>query len=132
MLGPYPVGFRKDLPPAILAACLHRKHSKLFVRVPTISILVFAGEQEVCRIPLLGGCFARIADPVGVMQTLTDFALNKSATDGFRMLIDRAMPELTGEAIVLRHRKHFTREVIKAAEERLETVGVDVNALAAE
>ena len=43
---------------------------------------------------------------VGVMQTLTDFALSKKPTDGFDMLIARGLPELTGEAIVLRHAAH--------------------------
>ena len=68
---------------------------------------------------------------VGVMQTLTDFAMNKAPTDGFRMLIDRAMPELTGEAIVLRHKSHFPEEVITAAEERLRSAGVNLEELAA-
>lgn len=47
------------------------------------------------------------------------------------MLIDRAMPELAGEAIVLRHRSHFPDEVIKAAEERLKFAGANVDELAA-
>lgn len=68
---------------------------------------------------------------VGVMQTLTDFAMNRAPTDGFRMLIDRAMPELTGEAIVLRHQRHFPEDVIKAAEERLRSAGVNLEELAA-
>ncbi len=35
---------------------------------------------------------------VGVMQTLRDFAAKKSPTQGFEMLLERGMPELTGEA----------------------------------
>lgn len=66
---------------------------------------------------------------VGVMQTLIDFALNNAATDGFNMLIERSMPELTGEAIILRHKEEFEDEVIKAAEDRLSSAGVKVDAL---
>lgn len=66
---------------------------------------------------------------VGVMQTLRDFALSKAPTQGFEMLIDRGMPELTGEAVVLRHRKLFEPEVVAAARFRLEAAGVDVERL---
>lgn len=34
---------------------------------------------------------------VGVVQTLTDWAISKEVTDGFKMLLERGMPELTGK-----------------------------------
>jgi hypothetical protein len=68
---------------------------------------------------------------VGVVKTLEDWALSRTKTDGFKMLLERGMPELTGEAIVLRHGSQFNAQVIIAARERLESAGVDVAALPA-
>ena len=66
---------------------------------------------------------------VGVVQTLKDWALATAETDGFRMLLERGMPELTGEAIVLRQTRHFGPEVVNSAKKRLESAGVDVSRL---
>ncbi len=68
---------------------------------------------------------------VGVMQTLADWALNGTETNGFKMLIARGMPELTGEAIVLRHQEQFAPDVVAAAGRRLMTAGVDITRLPA-
>jgi hypothetical protein len=51
---------------------------------------------------------------VGVMQALCDFATSQAPTDGFRMLIERNMPELTGEALVLKHKGSFDPDVVAA------------------
>jgi hypothetical protein len=64
-----------------------------------------------------------------VVETLADWALKKQATDGFRMLMERNMPELMGEAFILRHRDKFAPEVIEAANQRLTSAGVDVGKL---
>lgn len=66
---------------------------------------------------------------VGVIETLRDWALASKSTDGFDMLIERNMPELTGEAIVLRHGERFEAAVMAAATKRLEDAGVDVSRL---
>ena len=66
---------------------------------------------------------------VGVVQTLRDWALNGHDTDGFRMLLDRGMPELTGEAIALRHSDRFEQPTLDAARQRLVGAGVDLNSL---
>lgn len=66
---------------------------------------------------------------VGEVQTLKDWALSSKSTDGFEMLIERNMPELTGEAIVLRHAERFSPEVVEAARQRLEEAGVEITAL---
>ncbi len=68
---------------------------------------------------------------VGVVQTLIDWALDTKQTEGFRMLLERCMPELTGEAIVLRHPFQFDAAVVSAARVRLETSGVDAAAVSA-
>ena len=46
------------------------------------------------------------------------------------MLMERELPELTGEAIVLRHPGRFSNEVQAASQARLERAGVDVSRLA--
>ncbi|MCE6967626.1 hypothetical protein [Cereibacter sphaeroides] len=66
---------------------------------------------------------------VGVKQTLVDFATSKAPTDGFNMLIERGLPELTGEALVLKHSESFDPEVQSAARQRLEGAGVDITKL---
>lgn len=63
---------------------------------------------------------------VGVKQTLIDFATRKAPADGFIMLIERGLPEMTGEAIVLKHSKSFDSDVQTAAKQRLENAGVDI------
>jgi hypothetical protein len=68
---------------------------------------------------------------VGEIQTLKDWALKVAKTDGFAMLLERNMPELTGEAIVLRHADRFEPAVVAAARRRLEEAGVDVGSLPA-
>ena len=69
------------------------------------------------------------AAKVGVVQTLRDWAANSQETSGFRMLLERGMPEFTGEAITLRHREHFAPPVLEAAQQRLTAAGVDLSSL---
>lgn len=66
---------------------------------------------------------------VGVVETLRDWAQSDQETDGFKMLLDRGMPELTGEAIVLRHPIHFEPPVLASARDKLTRAGVDISAL---
>lgn len=68
-------------------------------------------------------------DRVGVQQTLADWALDTKSTLGFAILLERDLPELTGEAIVLRHPGRFSEEVRSSARARLEQAGVDVERL---
>lgn len=68
---------------------------------------------------------------VGVKQTLADFATDPHVTEGFKMLMDRQMPELTGEATIIRFADDFSPEVVSAARLRLTDAGVNVEALAA-
>jgi len=66
---------------------------------------------------------------VGVVQTLRDWAAGAQETAGFKMLLERGMPEFTGEAITLRHPEHFEPKTLEAARRRLTTAGVDVDRL---
>lgn len=62
----------------------------------------------------------------GEQTTVADLILGK-VSEGFRMLIVRQMPELTFEAVALRHPERFDEETLKAAEARLQAaMGNDV------
>ena len=63
---------------------------------------------------------------VGVRQTLADLALARKKAEGFDMLLERDMPELLGEAVVLRHPDEFESNVLDDARNRLEAFGVDI------
>ncbi len=54
----------------------------------------------------------------GEERTVADLVMGKES-DGFRMLIERDMSELTFEAVALRHPSRFSEEVRRAAVERL-------------
>jgi len=58
----------------------------------------------------------------GEKQTVSDLILGK-VSDGFRMLVDRHLPELTFEAVALKHPSRFDERVLKAAADRLATEG---------
>jgi hypothetical protein len=66
---------------------------------------------------------------VGEARTLADFAEATKETRGFEMLMARGLPEMTGEAIILRHPEDFDEDTRAAAAARLEGAGVDVAAL---
>jgi hypothetical protein len=57
------------------------------------------------------------------VQCLTDWTVGKE-TDGFKLLIDRGLPELTGEAIVIKHASRFPEGVVQKAKARLAAHGV--------
>jgi hypothetical protein len=66
---------------------------------------------------------------VGVRQTLADWAEVTASTEGYDMLLQRGMAELTGEAIVLRHASEFPGHIVEAARDRLRRSNVDIDAL---
>ena len=63
---------------------------------------------------------------MGVKQTLIDFVTSKAPADGFNMLIERGLPEMTGEALVLKHSESFDSDVQTAAKQRLQDASVDI------
>ena len=60
--------------------------------------------------------------------TVADLILKKTRSEGFHMLIERDWPELTFEAVALRHSDQFDEEVRTPAEQRLAGAGVDLRA----
>ena len=62
---------------------------------------------------------------VGFMKVLEDWAFHKGTTQGFDILVEGGHPELTGEAIVVRHATEFTPEAVTAARQRLVAAGID-------
>lgn len=62
----------------------------------------------------------------GVLKTLEDLTLGTKESDGFKMLVERGMPEFLAEAIVLRRSDQFEPSVAAAARRRLESAGVDL------
>ena len=66
---------------------------------------------------------------VGVVQTLRDWTAGPQEAAGFKSLLERGMPEFTGEAITLRHPEHFEPKTLEAARRRLTVAGVDLERL---
>src|SRR5882672_1659137 len=58
-------------------------------------------------------------EKVGVVQTHRDWNAGAQDAAGFKSLVERGMPEFTGEAITLRHPEHFEAKTLEAARQRL-------------
>ncbi len=54
----------------------------------------------------------------GVKQCLIDWALG-APTDGFKLLVEKGLLELTAEYLVVKYAERFPEAVVKAARERL-------------
>lgn len=61
----------------------------------------------------------------GEAKTASDLTLKPEVSQGFTDLIERGHPELTFEAVVLRHPKTFSDDVRRAAAARLAAIGLD-------
>jgi hypothetical protein len=48
----------------------------------------------------------------GVHQSLIDWTRGKSETNGFRLLVEKGMPEYTGEYLVVRYATRFPEDVV--------------------
>ena len=60
----------------------------------------------------------------GVEQCLIDWALG-APTDGFKLLIEKGLPELTAEYLVVKYEKRFPQRAVEAARRRLTDLGVN-------
>jgi len=61
----------------------------------------------------------------GEAATVAELVLKKKASEGFHMLLERNMADLTFEAVALRHPDDFEQEVLDAARARLLGAGYD-------
>lgn len=59
----------------------------------------------------------------GEQATVSDLIL-KPPSDGYRMLLERGWPELTFEAVALKHADRFEKPILDAADRRLRASGV--------
>ncbi len=66
---------------------------------------------------------------VGIKKCLEDWAFHKGTTQGFDILVEGGHPELTGEAIVVRHASEFSDDVVQAARQRLADYKIDVDSV---
>lgn len=66
---------------------------------------------------------------VGAVACITDWAVSEKVTEGFRILIDAGRPDLTGEAIAIRHSDRFPQQAVASARKKLEDHGVDISSL---
>ena len=58
----------------------------------------------------------------GVVHLLEEWAMSKTPTEGYELLVAKGMPELTGEHLVLKYPEQFSAEAIAAAKARVEPV----------
>ncbi|MGO8390546.1 hypothetical protein ACC760_07290 [Rhizobium ruizarguesonis] len=65
---------------------------------------------------------------VGELETVKSLIIGaRKPSEGFSMLIERQMPELTFEAVALRHPDRFDDTMLDSAAARLRSVGVEVD-----
>ncbi len=60
----------------------------------------------------------------GVKQCLIDWATG-AATGGFELLVEKGLPELTAEYLVIKYEDRFDDDVVRAARAKLQGVGID-------
>ncbi|WP_146203606.1 hypothetical protein [Azospirillum sp. TSH100] len=61
---------------------------------------------------------------VGVRKTVEDLALSKQESEGFRILTEHGLGDLTAEYLVLKHVGQFSDNAVAAARLRLEAAAV--------
>jgi hypothetical protein len=62
----------------------------------------------------------------GVLQCLEDWATSANVTQGFQMLVENGLAELTGEALVLKHCNRFSERAVESVKQRLQQYGINV------
>ena len=55
----------------------------------------------------------------GVYQSLVEWTRGKVETNGFKLLVEKGLPEYTGEYLVARYADRFPADVVELAHERL-------------
>lgn len=60
----------------------------------------------------------------GVFQSLVEWTRGRIETNGFKLLVEKGLPEYTGEYLVMRYRDRFPDDVVKRASTRLAKHGI--------
>lgn len=68
-------------------------------------------------------------DRVGAITCIEDWASSDKVTDGFLILIRAGRPDLTAEAIAIRHSESFSSAAVASARKKLEDHQVDISEL---
>jgi hypothetical protein len=63
-------------------------------------------------------------DNKGVHQSLIEWTRGKAETNGFKLLVEKGLPEYTGEYLVLRYANRFPEDVVALARSRLAAHGI--------
>ena len=63
-------------------------------------------------------------DNKGVHQSLVEWTRGKVETNGFKLLVEKGLPEYTGEYLVLRYANRFPEDVVVLARSRLAAHGI--------
>jgi len=65
-------------------------------------------------------------DNKGVHQSLSEWTRGKVETNGFKLLVEKGLPEYTGEYLVLRYAARFPKDVVALAQNRLTAHGIAI------
>jgi hypothetical protein len=65
-------------------------------------------------------------DNKGVHQNLIEWTRGKVETNGFKLLVEKGLPEYTGEYLVVRYADRFPQDVVILARNRLTAHGITV------
>ena len=60
----------------------------------------------------------------GVHQSLIEWTRGKVETNGFKLLVEKGLPEYTGEYLVVRYSDRFPEDVVALARSRLDAHGI--------
>lgn len=73
----------------------------------------------------------RDIEKIGMVPAMDKLVSKAGASERFDELIEKGHPELTAEAVVLRHPARFSDDAVQRSNERLTGVGIDPTAYAA-
>jgi hypothetical protein len=63
----------------------------------------------------------------GIVQSLIEWTLGKTETNGFNLLIEKRFPKYTGEYLVVKYADRFPGDVVNLARERLRKNGIELS-----
>ena len=65
-------------------------------------------------------------DNKGIHQSLIEWTRGKAETNGFKLLVEKGLPEFTGEYLVVRYADRFPNDVVELARKRLMEHGIKI------